>query len=255
MNLSLKTMLQFLFIPISILLLILLNYGINVLIDSTLVKPYIIPYTSMHPHIASYVYNGLFDGTIAFFLLFLLLGMLDRKPLSALGFQCKGFGQGFKITLLFTCGFMFVYIVLGIPAANQQLFDYSFPFPLTSSNLIQWLIFECFISGFEEIYFRCFVILLLSKWWRTLFSNLKYLDIAVILASTFIFAVRHIGITFKPFSITYFSPLHLLVVTIMGIFLGVQFIRTKSFFAVYAAHGLLNGCITIFLLVLNIVLG
>jgi membrane protease YdiL (CAAX protease family) len=197
---------------------------------------------------------GLIDAFIVFVLIVVILVGMGRTPLGELGFQMKDFRISLKATAVFVSGFMILYIAFGTIAAKHHLFDYTFHFPLSTANILQWFAFEWFVSGFEEIFFRCFVIMLLYKLWKRLFPRQKQLTIAVVAASTLLFAMRHVGDTFFPFKIYYFVPLHLLVVTVLGVYLGILFVKTRNFLAVYTAHGLVNGCIYAFLLVLNVVM-
>ncbi|WP_379129731.1 type II CAAX prenyl endopeptidase Rce1 family protein [Paenibacillus sp. sgz500958] len=178
-----------------------------------------------------------------------------KRQSNEIDFRFKHFRHHFKTILIFVTIFMSIYVLFGTLAAKQHLFDYSFPFPLTNLNIMQWFVFQLLISNLEEIFFRYLVILILLKLWSRLFTKPLHLQIAVVAASTLIFAMRHIGFILYPFEITYLVPLHILVVSVMGIFLGIIFIKTRSFWAVYTSHGLINGCILAFLLTLNIMLG
>lgn len=250
-----KKMLYYTWIPVTVFLLFQVSYWINWLLDKYIVIPYILPGTAIHPYVASTLSNGLLNSVAALLLLLLVMGWLYRKRLDELGLHWRGFGKSFKTTLLFTAGFMTVYVVFGSLAASRHAFEYRYPFPLSTSNLALWLFFEAFVSGLEELFYRCLVILLLLEWWKKLFPVQKHLHIAVVSASVLIFALRHIGVVFFPFTITYFSMLHLLVVSVMGTFLGIRFLQTRSFPVVYTAHGLINACIMGFLLVLAHVFG
>ncbi|MDQ0192838.1 membrane protease YdiL (CAAX protease family) [Paenibacillus wynnii] len=206
----------------------------------------------MNTYISSYLFNGIMGALFASLLLIVCSrGLGLRRTCQELDFRFNTLRKSYRPILIFVIVFMIIYIFFGSLAANQHLFDYSFQFPLTIINILQWFIFQLLISGLEEIFFRCFVILLLFKLWDNMFTKLNYLQIAVFIASTLIFAARHIGFLLYPFQITYFVPLHLVVVSVLGIFLGILFIKTRSFWAVYAAHGFINGCIFTFLFVLN----
>lgn len=248
---------RFLFItliPIEIILLFLLQYFINDFFNSTIVQTYIIPnFKNLDSNITSNIFNGLIDALIAFIMIALLAAII-KKPLKEFGFNLKNVKFSLRATSIFLLTFMPLYVLFGSLAAWNKMFNYNFAFPLNISNYSVYLFFELFISGFEEIYYRCFLIMLLIVLWKPIFKSQRSLEISVIIASTLIFVLRHIGFDLKSVTITYLVPLQLLVTTIMGLSFSYIFIKSKCLLGAYLSHGASNFLITIFLLVLNLVL-
>ena len=238
--------------PLEILSLFLVSYGINFWVSHNIVSRYIIPNLKIfHPNIGINIYIGLISSLITFIMI-ICLGSFLRKNLKDFGFNFNNIKFSFRAAFLFIVIFMTLYIIVGTLAAKHHLFDYRFNFPLNAKNFTHVFLFQLLISGGEELYFRCFTITVLEVLWKNLFESEKKLHIAVVSASTFIFVLRHIGMTFMPFAITYLVPLQLVVVTVMGLFFGYIFIKTKSVFGAYLSHGVSNACIYLFLLTLNI---
>jgi uncharacterized protein len=249
-----KKILLVAFIPVEIILLYLLNYYYNIYINNNVVQSYILPnMRNIDPNIASLIFNGLIDALVAF-LLIVLLGFIIKRPLKELGFNLSNYKFSIRAALIFVAIFITIYIIIGTLTAKYNLPSISFPFPLNIKNYTAYLFFELFISGLEEIYFRCFVIMLILVLWRPIFKSQKNLEISAVIASTLIFVLRHIGITLVPFTITYLVPLQLLVAAVMGVYLGYFLIKSKSILGSYLAHGGSNFFISIFLLIINLIL-
>jgi membrane protease YdiL (CAAX protease family) len=250
---GLKTKIKYIILmPLEILTLFLLSYEINYWVSLSIVNRYIIPNLKIfHPNIGINIFIGLISSLITFIMI-ICLGSLLRKNLKDFGFNFNNIKFSFKAAFLFIVIFMILYIIFGTLAAKHHLFDYRFNFPLNAKNFTHEFLFQLLISGGEELYFRCFTITILEVLWKSIFESEKKLHIVVVSASTFIFVLRHIGMTFMPFVITYLVPLQLVVVTVMGLFFGYIFIKTKSVFGAYLAHGVSNACIYLFLLTLNV---
>ncbi len=241
-------------IPAEVILLFLLNYFISNVVDKKIVQPFIIPnLRGISPNITSLIFSGLISAFIAFIIV-TLLGVVIKRPIKDLGYNAKNFKFSIKADLMFLTVFMVLYVFVGTLAEIYNVYHYTFPFSISTPNFITFLLFELLISGFEEIYFRCFVITFLLIVWRPIFKSQKTLEIAAVMASAFIFVLGHIGMTFAPFTITYLVPLQLLVVAVMGLYFGYIFIKTGSLLGSYLAHGISNFLIMIFFFVLNIVL-
>ncbi len=241
-------------IPIEVILLFLLSYFMSDVIGKQLVQPLIIPnFRSISSNITSLIFTGLINAFISFTLV-ALLGVVIKRSIKDLGYNINNFKFSIKANLIFLTVFMVLYIFIGTLLEINNVYHYTFPFSISTQNLITFLLFELLISGFEEIYFRGFVITLLFIVWRPIFKRQKMLEIAAVMASTFIFVLRHIGMTFAPFTITDLDPPHLLVVTVMGLYFGYIFVKTGSLLGSYLAHGISNFLIMIFFFVLNIVL-
>ncbi len=242
-----------LLVPVPIILLFFLNYYLGLLINNTIVVPFILPASKAFDPYNAYTSNLFISLGVASlsFLLIILTCFLTKKPLGTFGFNLNNFKYSLKFLGIFLFSFMGLYITFGSLAARYNLFDYTLPYPLNLSNITGAFLFQLLFSGLEEVFFRSFIITLLLMFWAPLFESQRKLEFSAVLASSFIFTMRHIGINFFPFEITYLVPLQLLVVTVMGISFGFIFVKSKSLLGAYLTHGLSNACIFVFLLVLN----
>ncbi|WP_408609487.1 CPBP family glutamic-type intramembrane protease [Anaerocolumna sedimenticola] len=196
--------------------------------------------------------NGIICAMISMFCI-IVYCVVTKKNLKECGFNLINIKLSLRLVVLFLVVFMTLYVSIGTIAARNGLFDYKFHFQFNLKNYSGIFLFELFISGLEEVYFRGFLILVLLTLWKPIFKSQKYLYIALVLASTLVFTLRHIGMTLYPFEITYLVPLQLVVTTVMGLSCGYIFLRTKSLIGAYMAHSISNACIYIFLAVLNVI--
>ncbi|AEY68090.1 CPBP family intramembrane glutamic endopeptidase [Clostridium sp. BNL1100] len=250
-----KKVLSILLIPVEIALLFFLSYFINGFLNNNLVQAYLLPIfrNILNPNIASLFLNGIVNAIFAFIII-VFIGIALKIPLKGFGFNMLNYKFSIKATIIFLTVFIPLYAFFGTIAAKYNLFSYTFSFPLNTYNFIFYAFFELFVSGLEEIYFRSFLITIFLMIWRHIFKTKRGLETAAITASTIIFALRHIGMTMLPFTITYLVPLQILVVVIMGFSFGYIFVKSKSLLGGYLAHGISNSLITMFLLVLNLAL-
>jgi len=244
-----------LLMPAEIALLFLLSYFTSGLLNDNVVQAHLMPIfgKKFNVEITSLFFNGIVYALFAFILI-VFSSIALKIPLREFGFNICSFKLSIMLTLIFLVIFMTLYVFIGTMAARNNLFSYKFPFPLSTGNFIFYSLFELFVSGLEEIFFRGFVISVVLLIWRPIFKNRKSLEMSAIIASTLIFALRHIGMTFLPFKITYLVPLQILVAVVMGLSFGYIFVRSKSLLGGYIAHGISNFLIVVYLLALNFVL-
>ncbi len=250
-----KKVLFILLVPIEIAFLFFLSYFKNVFLNNNLVEAYLLPIfrNILNSNIASLFLNGIVNAIFGFIIIF-FVGIGFKIPLKGFGFNMLNYKLSIKATIIFLSVFIPLYVFFGTIAAKHNLFSYTFSFPLNAYNFMFYSFFELFVSGLEEIYFRSFLITIFLVLWHPIFKSKRGLEIAAITASTLIFALRHVGMTMLPFTITYLVPLQILVVVVMGFSFGYIFVKSKSLLGGYLAHGISNFLITIFLLVLNLAL-
>lgn len=183
-----------------------------------------------------------------------LLVMIVISKLMNIRFKDFGFNfNQFKYSIVFVSVFLGVWIliqaVVGIYLIKGHGVSPGFTFPLNSRNYIGYILFEVLLSGTsEEIMFRSLVITVMLSLWGKYFSNRKRLSIIVIAASAIIFMFAHINFSLFPFKITHFDILQQLTCLASGLCHGYLFIKTKSIAGCMIAHNLLNGIITLMVL-------
>jgi len=167
-----------------------------------------------------------------------------------------GFGWGdSKVGLLYVRIFALVFgayavisLIIMFLAGSFQ----AFPYPLTARNMAGHLGFQLLLSGpSEELIFRAFAITMLalslkgavvsgdagvSRFIQVIFGG--PISVANLIAAI-IFGLAHVRFTFAPFSASY-SLFQVVYATVLGLFYGVCYERSKSMFYPMAMHSISN---------------
>ncbi len=190
---------------------------------------------------------------IAALLVIVLLSLVFRKKLTAFGFNKNELRFSMRSVLLFCAIWFVIQFVLTYVLTKYFGLNGSFPYPLTTRNVIGNFLFEILLSGTsEEILFRAMVIPPMIFVFRTFIKKESSAKIIAVVCSTLIFTLAHVGYTLDPFSITTLVPAQLATCVLFGTFYGWLLVRTKSIIGPMLAHNLLNGVITISTLLITI---
>jgi uncharacterized protein len=200
------------------------------------------------------------DGAFAWFsvrhiaqaVIFLILMFIITRA-SGIRF---GFGWGdskvglfyVRLFALIFAGYMVVSMLIVLATGTFQ----TFPYPLTTRNIIGYLGFQLLLSGpSEELIFRAFAITMLglmvkgiligeeTRFGRpvlTIFAGV--LTVANLIAAI-IFGLAHVRFTFAPFSVSY-SLGQVIYATVLGLFYGVCYERSKSMVYPMMMHSISN---------------
>jgi uncharacterized protein len=182
-----------------------------------------------------------------------LIPMILISKLSAVRF---GFGWGdrsvgwsyVRLFALIFCGYTVVSLIIVFTAGTFQ----TLPYPLTARNIAGQLGFQLLLSGpSEELIFRTFAITMLalsvngvvfgkdSAVGRAVFTVLGgELSVANLIAAV-IFGLAHVRFTFAPFSASY-SSFQVIYATVLGLFYGVCYERSKSMIYPMMMHSISN---------------
>ncbi len=189
---------------------------------------------------------------IAQAVIFLILMLIITRA-SAIRF---GFGWGdskvgwfyVRLFALIFIGYMVVAMLIVLAAGTFQ----TFPYPLTTRNIIGQLGFQLLLSGpSEELIFRAFAITMLALMVKgilvagdTRFSRPVITIFAGVLTvanfiAAIIFGLAHVRFTFAPFSASY-NMGQVIYATVLGLFYGVCYERSKSMVYPMMMHSISN---------------
>jgi uncharacterized protein len=153
-----------------------------------------------------------------------------------------GFGWGDKeagkryvlrFTLFFGIYTAGAFLTLFLAGSLQQ-----FSYPLTATNIIGQMGFQLLLSGpSEELIFRAFAMtmLVLVITGRVFGARVSHANII----AAVIFALAHVAFSLAPLAVSY-DPMQLILATVLGLFYGDCYERTKSMYYPMMMHSISN---------------
>ncbi len=171
-----------------------------------------------------------------------LIFLLLMIPVARLGKLDFGFGWGDRKTgfwfvrlfALIFVGYTAVSMVIVLATGTFQ----TFPYPMTTRNIVGHLAFQLLLSGpSEELIFRGFAITMLAFAVQGTVARGK-VSAANIVAAV-IFGLAHVGISFSPIALSY-DPFQVVYAIVLGIFYGVCYERSKSVYYPMMVHSISN---------------
>jgi uncharacterized protein len=113
-----------------------------------------------------------------------------------------------------------------------------FAYPLTATNIIGQMGFQLLLSGpSEELIFRAFAMtmLVLVITGRVFGARVSHANII----AAVIFALAHVAFSLAPLAVSY-DPMQLILATVLGLFYGDCYERTKSMYYPMMMHSISN---------------
>jgi membrane protease YdiL (CAAX protease family) len=190
--------------------------------------------------------------SIIYFLLIFSALKIFKLRLSDFGFNLNLYNKSIKYTLILVGLWSIVQIVGGLLTIFYGTFV-EFNFPLNTRNFTGYFLFEILLSGTsEELFFRALMITIITIILKKHTKTEKELHVLIIISTTIIFMVAHIGFNLMPLKVYYFNILQQLTAMIVSICYGIMFFKTKSLLGPILSHNLLNGLVTFVTLILSL---
>ena len=186
------------------------------------------------------------DGAFAWISIHHIVQALLLLPVMFVLARTKNYNFGFsvgnkKVGLYFVRLFALIfaaYILVSLIIVYVAGTFNTFPYPLTSRNILGQLGFQLFLSGpSEELIFRAFAITMLFLYIKGGFIKGKLSSANIIAA--IIFALAHVRFEFFPFSLSY-DPFQLVYAAALGLAYGICYERSKSIIYPMIMHSMSN---------------
>jgi len=186
------------------------------------------------------------DGAFAWISIHHIVQALLLLPVMFILARTKNYNFGFslgnkKVGLYFVRLFAKIfaaYILVSLIIVYFAGTFNTFPYPLTSRNILGQLGFQLFLSGpSEELIFRAFAITMLFLHIKGSFFKGKLSSANIIAA--IIFALAHVRFEFFPFSLSY-DPFQLVYAAALGLAYGICYERSKSMIYPMIMHSMSN---------------
>lgn len=181
---------------------------------------------------------------------FILIKLLFREKLSALGFNLKNKALSQKIIAHVMIIWPFIILAFFLISASfadgfigyiNNLYPPSMGWMLAKLSR-DILLIDAFP---EEVLYRLFVILFLDRYFIGRVKVYRWTISHATLLSVPIFVLGHISISIYPFGIIGYDPVQLLLTVFTGLLFGVAFEKSRSLYAPVIIHGYTNLIITI----------
>lgn len=171
-------------------------------------------------------------------ILIMILPFWSRK-LPAWGINIKNWDETLRILKQFTLGWIIFTSLYNLISNWLSGWPSVLNFPLTTKNVIIYLLFESTIVGIsEELLFRGLIYRILHRHFDKQVKLIGFSISQAGIIAALLFGFAHIGIQYFPFAITYFDPMQLVIAVGLGIFYAVLLEKTDSLLGPILAHNI-----------------